>query len=126
MRWDLFIIILVVYNCIELPFNIAFFDLYDSLEETTIGYVIDVIFSLDIIITFRTGYTNSKTGLEVLIPKKIALKYLLSWRFVTDIVSIIPFELFMSKTNSAIKFFNMIKLIRLLRLGRIITFLKLK
>lgn len=128
MRWDLLIIVLVIFNAIELPFVIAWQGKYDSIEEDIIGYVIDIVFVFDIVLNFRTGYIHPKTGIEVLNPKSIALNYLKSWRFYTDLLSVIPFELMNTKNTQAksFKVFNLLKLVRLLRLGRIITFLKLK
>lgn len=61
MRWDLLIIFLVVYNCIELPFNIAFSNYYSSIEEEIIGYIIDIVFICDIAFIFRTGFIHKKT-----------------------------------------------------------------
>jgi hypothetical protein len=42
----------------------------------------------------RTTYVNKSNGLEVFDSRKIVLSYILHWRFFTDIISIIPFELF--------------------------------
>jgi hypothetical protein len=66
MRWDLFVIILVVYNCIQLPFSIAFQNIFSSVAVEIVSYVIDTFFLLDIVFNFRTGYSNVKTGLEIL------------------------------------------------------------
>lgn len=84
--------------------------------------------------TFRTTYDNEKTGLEVTEGKIIARQYALHWRFYFDVLSILPIEevysLFTDESaggnNITFKIFNCLKLIRLLRLGRIITYMKLK
>ena len=89
---------------------------------------------IDIILNFRTTFINEKTGLEVKSGKLIAKKYIKHWRFYIDIVSVIPFELLYdliasdtgSSTKSQFKIFDLMKLVRLLRLGRIITYLKFK
>jgi hypothetical protein len=92
--------------------------------------MIDFIFLIDIIFNFRTTYVNSLNGLEVLEPKKIAINYLKQWRFYTDLLSIIPFEviyeLATKSKSKGFKIFDLLKLIRLLRLGRIITYMKFK
>jgi hypothetical protein len=85
----------------------------------------------DIIINFRSTFINPKNGLEVFNNKQIILNYLLHWRFFTDVLSIVPFELFYelatkNKSSKGFKIFDLLKLIRLLRLGRIISYLKLK
>ena len=94
----------------------------------------DIQFVVDIILNFRTTYINEKTGLEVKQGKVIAKKYIKHWRFYIDIVSVIPFELLYDAiaqdtggaTKSQFKIFDLMKLVRLLRLGRIITYLKFK
>mmetsp|Transcript_42894 Transcript_42894/g.41238 ORF Transcript_42894/g.41238 Transcript_42894/m.41238 type:complete len:101 (+) Transcript_42894:552-854(+) len=93
MRWDLFIILLVIYNCLTIPYTLAF-QTEESLGNTIFGYCMDGIFFFDILFNLRTTYINPKNGLEVFNTKKIALKYVIHWRFVTDVISIIPFELF--------------------------------
>lgn len=58
---------------------------------------------------------------------KIAVNYVLYGRFVIDLVASLPIEIItlVINTNSDnLKFIGMIKMIRLLRLGRMITFLK--
>ena len=62
MRWDLIVIILVVYNCIAIPFEVTFGRLYESFVMDIIDSIIDFVFFLDIVITFFTTYVNSKTG----------------------------------------------------------------
>ena len=86
----------------------------------------------DIIFNFRTTYINEKTGLEVKDGKVISKKYIKHWRFYIDILSIIPFELLYNaisqdtSSKQQFKVFDLMKLVRLLRLGRIITYLKFK
>jgi hypothetical protein len=88
---------------------------------------------MDICFNFRTSYIDFKSGKEITEWKLIGKSYLLQWRFWCDIVSIIPFELIYkainsdSDTNTAtFRIFDLLKLIRLLRLGRLITYLKFK
>lgn len=92
--------------------------------------MIDFLFFMDIIFNFRTTYVNSKTGTEVISPKKITLNYVLRGRFVIDLLATIPFELLVAiilpDTNFSFQIFGLLKLVRLLRLGRIITYMKFK
>jgi len=128
MRWDLFIIALVVYNCIELPLSLAFE--YESTVQSVFYYLIDLCFLLDIVLNFRTSFTNPKTGIEEFDKRLVARNYVTHWRFWTDIISIIPFELivdiFTDSSNKTLEVFALLKLIRLLRLGRIISYLKVR
>jgi len=102
--------------------------------------VVDFCFALDIIVAFRTTFINTSTGLEVVLPKDIAMNYIITGRFFIDMAASIPFEdVYIWVTNIDIdsidqratdniklKFFGVLKLVRLLRLGRIIRFLKFK
>jgi len=133
IRWDLFIILLVLYSCIHIPFEIAFDnDRFNFERAKIVGYIIDCFFLVDLLFNFRTTYINLKTGQEVYEPKKIVLNYVLHWRFWVDLLAILPFELIYNlisgskKSSFSFRVFDVMKLIRLLRLGRIITYLKFK
>ena len=75
-RWDVIIIIMVVFNCFTIPFEIAF---EPSFMETnfffTLNLMIDLCFFIDILITFRTGYIDYY-GLQCSEPKQIAINYI--------------------------------------------------
>jgi len=130
MRWDLGVMILAIWNCVSIPFDVAF-EPGSSLAYTIFDRVIDICFGLDIIFNFRTTYINSKTGFEVVEGKKIALSYLRSGRFFVDLLASIPFEFLFGmvspNTDSmTFKLLGLLKLVRLLRLGRIIRYMKFK
>lgn len=65
----------------------------------TANYIIDAIFLLDLIFNFRTTYFNSKTGDEIISPKRIAKRYLKNLFFV-DLLSTMPLDLIISLTVS--------------------------
>lgn len=130
IKWDIFIIILSIWNSFTLPLDIAFnieFFKHSAVEVT--NHVIDCLFLIDIFLNFRTTYQSSSTGDEIQSPKKIAINYL-KFRFHVDLISTIPFEvvlplLFSGNTFnfSDFKFLSMIKLLRVLRLGKLINFM---
>ena len=63
VKWDLFVILCAIYNSIVLPLQIGFSPAF--LKSNFIGkldLVIDVCFLADIILTFRTTYTNLMTN----------------------------------------------------------------
>jgi hypothetical protein len=130
LRWDLFIIVLVLYNCISIPLEIAFTATSEKTGIIVTGALIDFAFAVDIVLNFLTTYINSKTGKEIIQVKLIAKNYVYHWRFWVDLLSTIPFEviynLFVGKTSFKFELFDLLKLIRLLRLGRIISYLKVK
>jgi hypothetical protein len=136
MRWDLFVILLTLWNCLFIPYNVAFED--EQVKKNGDGikvfdYLVDFCFFIDIVLNFRTTYINSKTETEVLDPRRITVHYIFFGRFTIDLLASIPFEvvakLFIKQNESSstvFKVFGMLKLFRLLRIGRIISFMKLK
>lgn len=124
VNWDLFVMTLATWNCIWIPFEIAF----DPKEANSIviilsDIVIDFFFLIDIIITFRTTYINGSSGNEVMEPKKIAIHYLKN-RFMIDLLSIFPFQWVLGGNDIEIlNIFGILKVMRVLRLGRIINVL---
>ena len=94
MRWDLIVILLALYNCVSIPYEVAFkSSIYEHWAVDLLNYMIDIAFWLDIVMNFRTTYINTKTGTEVTQAKKITLNYLLRGRFIVDLLASIPFEM---------------------------------
>jgi hypothetical protein len=90
--WDLVIIFSAIYNSILLPLESAFRPSF--LESDNFKYVnsiIDIMFVIDILISFRTTYQCSESGYEIIDGLKIAKNYFVG-RFIVDLVCTIPFE----------------------------------
>jgi len=73
-------------------------------------HIIDFMFLIDIFITFNTEYMGENYEIETN-RKKISINYLKGW-FTIDIVSIIPFDEFLTSSK-----YN--KLARVARVGRL-------
>jgi hypothetical protein len=94
--------------------------------------LVDFLFIVDIFLSFRTTFVNSKTNIEIVDTKRIAMNYVYSVRFPFDILASIPLEkitvMFETESSSSnkmrVQLFGMLKLIRLFRLGRIISYMK--
>jgi len=123
-RWDLLIIFLSVYNSFQIPFEIAF----DPPTMKSTGFyvlnsLIDLVFTLDIVVNFRTTFYDIETGDEVFDWKRTGRAYLKS-RFTIDLLSTIPFDnialIFTSSSSPVLQLFSLLKLVRVSRLGRII------
>ena len=130
MNWDLFVMLLAFWNCISIPFTVAF-EPGSSLGYSIVERFIDVCFGLDILFNLRTTYVNEKTGLEVADQKRILVNYLSTGRFFIDLAASLPFEKIIeafkgSSQSKKLKLFGLLKLVRLLRLGRIIRYLKFR
>lgn len=117
--------VLATWNCLAIPLEIAFEPPVAENVFWIIGNLfIDFFFLVDIVLTFRTTYINSNTGDEITEPKKIAISYL-KGRFVIDVLSTIPFDLFTGNTKGLEFFslFGLLKVMRVFRLGKIINFI---
>ena len=107
----------------------AFPILFEGKKGFTVAdTVTDLIFAFDILINFRTAYIDSRTDEFITDPKKIAKNYL-TGRFVVDLCASIPFSNIVSvfaggKHSKKLKLLGLMKLTRLLRLGRMVTYLK--
>ena len=128
MRWDLLVILLALYNCVSIPFEVAFGSISDHVAMVIFEYTIDVLFFADVLFNFRTTFV--KSGTEVVSGKKIAWNYVMKGRFWVDLLASIPFELiiglFVDVDQGNLQLLGLLKLVRLLRLGRIITYMKFK
>ena len=92
IRWDLFVMVLATWNCFAIPLEIAFEPaMSKGAGWLVINSVTDVLFLVDIVLTFRTTYINTATGDEITEPLKIAMQYL-SGRFWIDLLATIPFD----------------------------------
>lgn len=84
------------------------------------AYIIKAVFMIDLIIGFRKAYLNESIGTEVRDPWLIAKRYL-KFYFWIDLVSALPFDMIFN--NSTVELLTMVKIIRLARLDKIISFM---
>ena len=83
--------LLAIWNCISIPFEVAFEPEFGTLY-TAFETVVDICFFIDIVLSFRTTFINKKTGFEVIDPRLIAKNYGKSSQFFVDLLASIPFE----------------------------------
>jgi heme/copper-type cytochrome/quinol oxidase subunit 4 len=88
-----------------------------------IQYMIVIVFATDCILGFRKAYLDEKTGQECRDPKSIAKNYIKTFFFI-DLMSGIPFDLLTD--NTFLKLLSLIKVVRLKRLERVITYLQME
>jgi len=132
IKWDLFIMLLATVNWFQVPYNVAFTDQESrSIFADLFNFSIDFIFMLDVVINFRTSIIIESTAVEIFDNKKIAQNYLRG-RFWIDFPASIPFDLFtyifpsMGGDQLTLQLVGLLKLVRVLRLSRLITYLNLK
>ena len=77
MRWDLLIILFAIWNCIQVPYSLAFDVGIDSnIYTLCFNLFTDFIFIVDVIINFLTTYISEETGIESFSFKEISIQYL--------------------------------------------------
>jgi hypothetical protein len=130
--WDLLIIFLSIWNAIQLPLEFAFPEIFEGKKGITAAeQFTDLLFAFDILMNFRTAYVDSHTDELITDPVKIAKNYL-KGRFWIDLCASIPFNDIVGwfergdgkSSKKQLKLIGLIKLTRLLRLGRMVTYLK--
>lgn len=87
---------------------------------------IDIFFFFDMLVAFRTTYIDLFTGQEMSEPKLIAKNYLRG-QFWIDLLATVPFDSFIELIigeAGLLKVLGALKLVRVLRLSRMITFLR--
>jgi len=122
--------VLATFNCFQIPFDVAFQPVFfQTLSFTLINSAIDMVFLADIFVSFRTTFINEKTGAEVKNLKQLATYYL-KGQFTIDVLATVPFDTIGESLTSggesskAFKVFGALKLVRVLRLNKIITYLR--
>ena len=117
---------LSIWNTIVEPIDIAFNPpTFNDLEVVIFISLINLTFAIDIIFNFMCAYIDPYTGEEILDYKKIAINYLRGI-FWIDFLSVIPFELILgdfTENKSILKSFSLLKMFRVLRLNKFITYL---
>ncbi|KAJ1547745.1 Kinesin-like protein kif27 [Nowakowskiella sp. JEL0078] len=119
-KWEQFLVIATVINCIMLPFMAAF--QYTEKEAWIVCYFIDLVFLADIYVRFHIAYLQN--GFWVVFPKEMAVNYLQSRFFIFDVIANIPIDLiamgWINKgTTGAQIALTLIRLPKLMRLVKI-------
>ena len=129
--------ILATYNCFQIPVDVAFAPpSMSTMTLKVVNAVIDLLFFVDIIISCRTSFMDEKTGVEVNDTIQMAKVYT-KGQLTIDIFATIPFDSLAdaamtlddnAQSSASKTFFKLLgglKLIRVLRLNKIITYLRL-
>jgi len=128
LRWDLFIMGLAVWNCFYVPFAMAFLTASENAQILPVNVLIDLTYTLDVVVYARSTYIDLSTGEEVTEGSQILWHYLKSGKLVIDILSAIPFGIITWATdnNEQFRLLALVKVLRLLRLSKIIMFMQMK
>lgn len=125
LYWDIVIIVMALYNSIVIPIEIAWNVVsLASPTEIIIESVINLVFMIDIFLSFRTTYISSVSGDEIFDTKAIGIRYIIGGRFILDILSSIPFNAV--STNNVLPVVGMLKLFRVTKISTVIRNLNIK
>ena len=123
-RYEIFITLLLLFSAITSPFRIAFYEI-DSMSWVIINEIVDIFFTLDIIVNFF--FANYDNNEELIHDRKIIAKnYLKSW-FVIDVISVLPISIFLQRSNytSLARIARLPKLYRLIKMTKLARLLKI-
>ncbi|KAM9798329.1 voltage-gated delayed rectifier potassium channel KCNH5-like [Neosynchiropus ocellatus] len=118
--WDWVILILTFYTAIMVPYNVSFRTKQNNLAWLVIDSIVDVIFLVDIVLNFHTTFVGP-AGEVISDAKLIRMNYMKTW-FVIDLLSCLPYDIinaFENVDEGLSSLFSSLKVIRLLRLGRV-------
>ncbi|XP_069956139.1 potassium voltage-gated channel protein eag isoform X3 [Cherax quadricarinatus] len=120
--WDWVILCLTFYTAIMVPYNVAFkYKTSEDVSLLVVDSIVDVIFFIDIVLNFHTTFVGPG-GEVVSDPKIIRMNYLKSW-FLIDLLSCLPYDVFNAfdhDEDGIGSLFSALKVVRLLRLGRVV------
>ena len=128
MRWDFYIMIMMVLAALLTPWQLAFVE-KDTVEWIIVNAIIDISFLIDIVVTFNTAFFDENKLLMVTDKCTIAKQYIRFW-FWLDLLSIIPFDLIISHTSNGdmgnvakisrvSKLYKMVRMLRMIKMIRI-------
>jgi hypothetical protein len=115
--WQVFLALLVFYSAWMSPFELGFLD-EPSLSLSIIDNSVNLLFCIDIVLTFFVAYYDKLTYLLVDKQGKIVMRYLKSW-FLLDVISTIPYEFVRQLLPNDINIYGYFGLLRLWRLHRV-------
>ncbi|CAE7650867.1 unnamed protein product, partial [Symbiodinium pilosum] len=126
--WDLFVGVLIIYTIIAMTWRIGF-DQAAQGGALVFDYAVDVVFAVDTILCFRTGfYAESAEETLITDPWEIAKRYCMSY-FLFDLLSWLPLDLLVQvitgQSSAEMKSVKLMKFVRLIRLAKLMRLFKL-
>jgi hypothetical protein len=131
-RWDILIIIGLLYTAIVTPVDVCIVQ-YKHTGLFVTNLLVDIVFMADLVLQFFLAYKapSHEGGRWVTNRRRIATRYLKTW-FVVDFVSVLPFEIFdffellpngttLLRAVRTVRLLRMIKLLRIFRASRIVS-----
>ena len=117
--YDVIAMICAIINSFFIPleFNFAF-KIFETYSYAIWDNAIDLLFFIDIILTFFTSYIN-EIGQEITQPSSIAKDYIFSKGFVADFLSVLGAGVITQRFPN-LKWLGLLKMLRVRRIGKFI------
>jgi len=123
-RWNLLALCIILYCSVDLPIDIAFYQIIEVNAGFVINTIFDAFFIIDIILNFRTGFEYHG---RVVMDRSASAKHYLCGDFKFDALASLPVDYFafassntsLSKAPKIIRVLRLFRLVRLLRLPRL-------
>lgn len=123
--WDVFVGVLIIYTIITLTWRIGF-DQEAREAALAVEYSIDILFAVDTILCFRTGFYMEDTFITDW--WEIAKRYCMTY-FLFDLLSWFPIDLLVQvltgQNSSGMRSVKLMKFVRLVRLAKLMRLFKL-
>eukprot|EP00854_Cymbomonas_tetramitiformis_P011366 gene11366-13435_t len=119
----------MAWTCVVTPYEVAFLSKQNGAryKPTIIFFfnrLLDIVFTLDIVLNLFTGYYDPHTGQWVLELKKIFKRYMRGW-FAVDLISVLPVDYISIAVSEAdLRAVRLIRVLRLLRLFKLLRVLR--
>ena len=89
--WDLWILLVLLVISLVVPYRLAFAT-SESYSWTVVYVTTDILFFIDIILTFFTSVSDEQKVYDITDRCEIAKRYLKGW-FWIDVLSILPLDI---------------------------------
>eukprot|EP00939_MAST-03C_sp_MAST-3C-sp1_P002663 g2663.t1 len=90
--WDMLLTVFIAYICVVTPLDITFGE-PSGLFARTVDRTVDMVFVVDILVYFRTTFTDKKNGEEIWDARRIAGHYLNGWFWIDALAVLFSFPL---------------------------------
>eukprot|EP00898_Chlorokybus_atmophyticus_P002905 jgi/Chlat1/3615/Chrsp237S00261 len=126
-HWDVLMLSLLFWTAVITPYEVAFLQTSIHSGLFWINRLVDLLFTIDIIMNFNLMYFDPADNVWVVSRKNATQRYV-SGYFAMDIISVIPFDVIGMVSDSqarklkvlrALRIIRLAKLLRILRTGRI-------
>ena len=121
--WALVMLLLIFVTAVQVPLVIGF-SIGSGTGITAFEAVVDVLFALDLLLSFRTAFFSEEHDAVVAVPWMIGNRYMQT-DFIIDVISTVPIDQIVDASIGGGSEYRSLRLLRSVRLIRLLRLLKL-